>query len=346
MPTTFGRQKNKPYLRMINISQAAMLAMLARAQGIAERHYWHSLPRITPRRLTTRLPSIAIDKPIFFLGTQGGGLSLISRMIRRHKDVVSCSGNSLYWHGTDELQNHEFESLPKSLRLGSTNPRVRGTSDVTHPIFGHNLSNLYADDSLVEHFRYGAEKYNETDKDIIYNLMRRHIRAYQRTTAPRYCDKSQSYTLKIPFLLKCFPDAKLVLVSRNPYALCFGRSNANSRNDLTAKCRHWVNSFKIAFGDLKGKEHYFIRFEDFTKDPSNQLDSLLSFLELDKQADLLPSPATRLPKGAFSTEKWYPIESDPNMKYLVELGRDVDRIDIMREILEPLSGSLGYTPYV
>lgn len=47
---------------------------------------------------------IEIDRPIFLLGTHCGGLTLISRMLRRNKRELSVSGNHKYWSGADEIQ--------------------------------------------------------------------------------------------------------------------------------------------------------------------------------------------------------------------------------------------------
>src|SRR6056297_2994992 len=55
---------------------------------------------------------IKIDKPIFLLGVQGGGLTLISRTIRRQKNIVSVTGNNNYWYGADEMQNVLWPILP------------------------------------------------------------------------------------------------------------------------------------------------------------------------------------------------------------------------------------------
>lgn len=54
----------------------------------------------------------SINSPIFLLGVQGGGLSLVSRMLRRNDKVVSVTGDSNYWTGADEMQNVLGPILP------------------------------------------------------------------------------------------------------------------------------------------------------------------------------------------------------------------------------------------
>ena len=57
--------------------------------------YWEYKPLWTPRRLTTSLDEIEIDRPIFVLGVQGGGLTLLTRMTRRNEDVLTIGGRRL-----------------------------------------------------------------------------------------------------------------------------------------------------------------------------------------------------------------------------------------------------------
>jgi len=63
---------------------------------------------LNPRSWFGRFEEAEIDRPIFLLGVQGGGLTLLSRMLRRHPQVVSVSGNHRYWSGADESAGADF----------------------------------------------------------------------------------------------------------------------------------------------------------------------------------------------------------------------------------------------
>ena len=74
--------------------------------------FWHLKPSFTPRRIYLPLSKINIKKPIFILGVQGGGLTIVSRILHRHSKVIYCNGNSKFWAGRDEMQNNAFKSIP------------------------------------------------------------------------------------------------------------------------------------------------------------------------------------------------------------------------------------------
>jgi hypothetical protein len=58
-----------------------------------------------------------LDGPIFVLGMQGGGTTLVARCLLRHPSVVSMSGGSDYWVATDELGfvRNRMRQLPSTL---------------------------------------------------------------------------------------------------------------------------------------------------------------------------------------------------------------------------------------
>jgi len=70
-----------------------------------------------PRRFFDDYQDIEIDRPIFLVGNQGDGLTLVARMLRRHESVLSITGNHRYWSGADEMQNVMRCRLPRSLRV-------------------------------------------------------------------------------------------------------------------------------------------------------------------------------------------------------------------------------------
>jgi len=90
--------------------------------------------------------NIKINQPIFLLSIQGGGSTLISRILRRNKDIVSVTGNNYYWYGADEMQNVLWPLLPSQL------------SGIKHKFpsrkkFIKPRGWLYATDELIDDYR-------------------------------------------------------------------------------------------------------------------------------------------------------------------------------------------------
>src|SRR5436190_13987835 len=130
-----GRQEAS-YLRMVAVKLVRLY----------HRDRW----RRSLRRRLPRVDRLPIDRPIFVLGLQGGGTTLLARCLLRHRDVVSMSGNSAYWVATDELGfvRNRMSRLPAS--LWSSSHRV----DLDHPVFGVSHNSVYACDALLPSYRH------------------------------------------------------------------------------------------------------------------------------------------------------------------------------------------------
>src|SRR5438067_5567960 len=205
------------------------------------------------RSFRRRLPSVdatPIDRPIFVLGLQGGGTTLVSRCLLRHPAVVSMSGNSSYWVATDEIGfvRNRMAQLPPSL-WSSSHRR-----DLADPVFGTEHSSVYACDALLPLYRRTATDATPEDARRLARLIREHIAVYAHDRShARFLDKTHTYTVKVAYLdalLDGF-DPFFVLVLRNPYTTCFRAIRRKPPSwqaappydeQLRLVAEHWENS--------------------------------------------------------------------------------------------------------
>lgn len=278
-----------------------------------------NLWRVNWKRLFYRLEDIRIHRPIFLLGTQGGGLTLVSRILRRSRNIVSCTGNARYWLGADEMQNVCRMRLPMEFRL-------RG-----HPAFrGDDLGAgwRYASDRYYNFFRKDRCDYSEEVGALLRKVIKDLVLFYgghQRQV--RFIDKSQSFTLKIPLLNEILREEQpsFLLITRNPYAMCLRAATTTALSRLpmshgeriSIAGQHWRNSMETALKDgRKAESFHWVRFEDLLTHPEKTLREVCEFLELPYCGELLPAVADRLPFGSIRDAKWYPLRPDVNDRYL------------------------------
>lgn len=287
-----------------------------------------------PRRFS-RCDSIPIDRPIFLLGTQGGGLTLLSRMLRRHPDVISCTGNHLYWTGADEMQNVFGRLLPQDF----SGIRFKAPS---HPKYPYPRSWSYACDELLSAYRRRAADAAPALRDGLLKA----IRFAGRRHAPdprrfRFLDKSQSYSVRLGLLAECLKECspRFVLVARDPYASIYraaiGRAREMDRlrgtltfdQRLEVCAQHYANSMAAVFEDRDEMQVpvLVLRFEDLLADPHARLREVCEFVELEFYLDMLPSPKHRMPLGTRFLDRWHPVRPDVNDPYLEELSPAVVR---------------------
>lgn len=237
------------------------------------RNAWEQYPHRLEIKSFYLVRSKPVERPVFLLGTQGGGLTLIARTLRKHDATVYCSGNRYFWAGRDEMQEVGWDFLHPQAPL-----RKHGSKMDLESFFGDFASKIYACDDLVDAFRVQQDDVSPDAVKSLRNLVAKYVSAFGLgKTVPRFVDKSQSFSLKIPLLLEAFPDAKFVLVSRDPYPLVHGRSSrihfeaarqigfqGSPRELLRLRAEHWRNTFQIAQEELMGQDYHFSPFRELS----------------------------------------------------------------------------------
>lgn len=335
-----------------NCRSVAQMAGLLSIGALAN-EVWYLWKRnnwiLDPRSYLSDFRDVPVDRPIFLLGVQGGGLTLLSRMLRRHPDVVSVSGNSDYWSGADEMHTVLGPLLPSEL----TGARYK-VPWPNHPVYAPPRSWTYASDDLLPFYRKTANDANDVLRRRFQRLIRlciaRHARDRRRA---RFIDKSQVYTVRVSLLRELLKDCRprFVLVAVNPYASCYRaalgkaadmrrlRRRLTFQQRLDVCAQHWANSMRCALED-RAEDMVVIRLEDLLNDPVAQLRGLCDHLRLDYSERLLPRPDDRIPFGSRFSDRWYPLDPARVLHYVDEASPE--EIEIIDRRCGRLALELGY----
>lgn len=304
---------------------------------------------VSPRRLGRSVENVPLEGPIFILGVQGGGTTLISRAFRRHPSVICVSGGREHWTGTDELGvvRNRMRRLPVSL-WGS-----KFRTDVTHPIFGTNHASIYACDELLPFYRREHRHATAAEARALKRLLREHLAVYGRGELVRFLDKTHTQTVRVGFLAHLLEGHRphFVLVVRNPYSTCVRavrRKPASFRLELPYEERlalvaeSWSNSMRLALKDGASVESFAcVRFEDFLTDPEATVRALAQDVGLDFRPTMSPRPQDTKPFATLrSDRKWWPLE--PGDALLAELTST--EVEIVGARCGELAEQFGYSP--
>lgn len=280
--------------------------------------------------------SISIEKPIFLLGTQGGGLTLIARMLSKNNLVITVTGNSDYWAGADEMQNVYSPILPNTLT---------GID---------NIGWRYASNKFIGNHRLDENDVSEADKKKFQKIIRWTVHQYKKKKEQnRFLDKSQLFTVKIRYINALCEDLnpKFLLISRNPYAMCLRAlkhdaykeiiRRSGRKKALATAAEHWNNSFKYALIDKERVTDFFhVKFEEILAHPEENLKKICSFCDLCYDSNMLPKESDRIPFGSSRLNRWYPIRKDVNKKYLKNILKE--EVNIINRICGKTASKLGY----
>jgi hypothetical protein len=304
---------------------------------------------LDPRSYSDRYRHTEIDRPVFLLGTQGGGLTLLSRMLRRNPDVVSVTGNSKYWAGADEMQNVFEPLLPAEL----SGIRFKAPK---HSLYTPPRSWSYACDELIDAYR-------KTEKDVTEELKSKLtsvigialMRHGKKIENPRFIDKSQVFTVKLALISQLLNAHKpyFIHVTRNPYASCYRAAIGHAADmkryakfmDLDQRMetciQHWCNMARAVEEDRDKVENFLrVKFEDLLKFPEKVLKDICRFIDIQFVDDMVPQARHRLPRGIRFPKGWYPLVTDINRKYLAEIPPKY--VELVYEKCHDLAELQGY----
>lgn len=321
----------------------SIAAVAVRLERLRRRDRW----RYSPRRRLRSVQRIPLDRPIFMLGLQGGGTTLVTRCLLRHPSAVSMSGNSSYWVATDELGfvRNRMAALPRSL-WGSSH-----RDDLPHPIFGTDHRSVWACDELLPAYRRTANDATPADAAQFRQLLREHVAVYARDRhSARFVDKTHANAVRIPYLDALLDGQQpfFVLVLRNPYAICpralrrkppSWRTPLPYERQLTLAAQHWENLTRLALEDGRRTDRFgAIRFEDFLRNPEAVVQAICELVGLSYRPELVPRPGDSRPFATLPTDtKWYPLREDS-----WEVSEE--EIAIVAARCGRLATRLGYSP--
>ena len=306
--------------------------------------YWH------PRLLYRNKNTIPIQKPVFFLGVQGGGLTIMSRVVRLLPEIVYLSGSSRFWAGKDELHNSsKFKFMPDALTLRSPGYYNLLGHEENHPDFGFERAFLYATNEFINAYRLTEKDWTPELETALKNAIRTCICVYANNiNDAQFLDMSQSYILKIPFLRKCFPDARFIIVTRDPYAVCWKQAQVSfifkkdPQRAVQFSAEHWFNSYFHAIKDTENSDNaLFLCFEDFMQNPIEISKKIFCFLDKSHvDVEKLIMQHKKTPLGSEDPEKWFPINMKVNKRHHDAIP--VWAKDIITNICHPLIEKFHY----
>lgn len=332
-----------------------------RKGGVSEiwRQYHEGILLRPPKAWFKTPESITIDRPIFFVGVQSGGMTIISRMLRRHKDSVCVTGNYRYWTGGDEMAPRYPNHLPEKLTarfyfyekyLGEG---VKGrtfnqqqlaklpeTYKTLYQRYGLFWWWNYACDDLFPFFYADERDYDDETAREFKGFLKRiiFVNAISVETA-RIVDKSQAFSPKIGLIDRILRESHpyFIMVIRNPYAVCYKAASQGYLTTLPLSfgerlhvaSQHYKNTFCTildSFNKILDQRKIIVKLEDFLLEPKEHLKIICEKVGLEFDEDMLPQPHHKYPLGTPDRTKWYPLKKDVNAKYLKKLGEEDSQI--------------------
>jgi hypothetical protein len=209
-------------------------------------------------------PALPQDRVVFVIGAPRSGSTLLTRMLGAHSRLVA---------------RPEPHLLTPLAHLGLFDRVDRAPYDAVQS--SQSLR------SFVDDMPGGEEAYLDALRAFVSTLYGAHLG--ERSDA-LFVDKTPAYALILPFLEKLFPEAKFIVLTRNPfgiwdsYAASFFGGDYASAHTFNPILERYVP----AIADFLRRDAVpilHVRYEDLVSDPDAVTAKLHGFLGIEHQAD-------------------------------------------------------------
>jgi hypothetical protein len=223
-------------------------------------------------------------EPIFVLGRQHSGNTMLTTLLGRVPGVLGVTGEGEFFE-----MRRELDALPPEERARRTARCIRddGMRALLRSSEVAEGMEIWKDITpLMKEAAAGGATSTE-----LYVLGMQHV--LQRTGRERWVQKATSYIFLADVVLKTFPRARLIFLARNPLDLAAStaRRNQSSRHTLRLALG-WNRGVKRALRLRAEQPERFLllRYEDLVRHPEHVIRETCTFCNLPYDAAYLDIP--------------------------------------------------------
>jgi hypothetical protein len=213
--------------------------------------------------------------PIFIIGRQHSGNTMLARCLGQSPEVYSATGEGTFFEHRDRLAQ-----LPAAKRAAAILARAEG-SGVEVPADARSEALRYMQDAPTEEEQTAGAMYAR----CMEGVARRH-------GATRWVQKATSYVFYVDDILECFPAARLVFLARNPFDLAASMKRRGGWRDVARMAYGWNKGVRRARALAREYPENLtvVRYEDFVRAPEREMKTLCSFCDLSFREECLRVP--------------------------------------------------------
>ena len=243
-------------------------------------------------------------KPIFILSLPRSGSTLLNRLLGSHTQVATHSEPWMmlpfaYLRDVDAIRScYSHQSCAKALR------------------------------DVVSNLEGGENTWHKAIREFVLTIYASLTAAQQKESAKYFLDKTPRYYSIAPFLKQIFPEARFVILLRNPLA-CLA-SNITTWGKGTLRLHGQMHSllegpvFLAEAIRQFGAESCIVRYEELINSPATELKKIFDYLELEEEPVEERLKMFKLKGGMGDptgvNEYGGVISKQPTQKYLQILG--------------------------
>ena len=212
--------------------------------------------------------------PIFIIGRQHCGNTMLATMLGRHPKVHASIGEGTFFERIDSIDDETVERRRQRV--------ARELAHASQPVLEENLQEV-----LRTHLREEMQQRKAAD---LYAAGKAVLT--KRNGAVRWAQKATSYIFYVERILEAFPDARLLFLARNPLDLAASVQRRQHYWDIARTIWGWNVGVRRALerADKRPANFRLHRYEDLVRHPEEELRAITDFCDLQYSSDCLEIP--------------------------------------------------------
>lgn len=300
---------------------------------------------------TSAQANSTLQRPVFILGCQKSGSSLLRSLLDGHPELFVIPSESHFFqlsgHWVDFRLRHRLPARMTVDQVREACLKYLAHENVNDDPHGAVVvGNRYSLDSFALHWNRMQPNDRPT---MLATYLSGYYRALFDTDLPaglRVVEKSVEHAEFAPLLQHWHPDARFIHIVRNPYATLVACRNTNWSEHypfIGIHLRSMQNSYYNLFRNRELLQHSLeIRYEDLVSDVAGSMARIASFLDIREEEILLRPTLLGEPwaGNSSSNQKFGGVSATPSEKWRNSI-QDLE-ILLTNRYLRPVFDSFGY----
>lgn len=269
--------------------------------------------------------------PIFIVGVPRSGTTLLTDLLNRTGQIIFPPETHYFggiWRKHKDIANYPKEKVAA-------------------------LIDQIINQSAIKEFRFSDEEKTAISTNILSseishaNILDAIISQYaKRYNIPNWGEKTPTHAYYLKPLLAAFPDAKIILISRDPRDVVLSLQKVPwYKGSLLFYMKQWKEFLHVE-KEVPTKQFFKVRYEDLITAPEEKMKELCQFINIEYSADIFSDKEVDIHSFNVESEPWKKKnlgKIDPNNKYKWMQNMDTKSVAYMSSRLEKELIAEGYS---
>lgn len=222
-------------------------------------------------------------KPPVFIGGEGrSGTRLLRSVIGKHKNIFEIERETYLFGKSSVKKNQLFEKLVKNNDIDTLTLSILTSMIYKKDIAYKKIINKEFPEEVINQFKEikGLNEYKSIkNKFDCFNLCVNYLtNKYGRL---RWVEKTPSNIYNMDEILNCYPDAKVIIIYRDPRAVCLSWLKKDKRKSILGALLSWKRAIKQTTKLLNERKNniYVLKYTNLVLSPESEIKKLCEFID-------------------------------------------------------------------